>query len=199
MSDIHSSAQTGYSKASDTYQSGRPTYPKQLIHWLCDTLQINPDMTVMDLGAGTGKFTYILADTGAKIIAVEPVAEMLGKLQTAMPKVQTIQAAATKIPLDDESVDVVICAQAFHWFASAEVLAEIRRVLKPDGYLGLVWNVRNESCNWVAQLTRIMAPYEDGTPRYHEGKWRGFSRQTVFPHFRNRCSTTATQAIFKMW
>jgi len=54
----------------------------------------------------------------------------------------------------------VVCAQAFHWFASAEALAGIHRLLKPAGELGLIWNVRDQSVDWVADLTRIMAPYE---------------------------------------
>lgn len=191
MSKIHISAQTGYSKASSIYQSGRPTYPKQLIPWLHDTLHITSAMTLVDLGAGTGKFTAILADTKAEIIAVEPVVEMLGQLQTSFPDVQTLQASATEIPLADNSVDVVFCAQAFHWFASAEVLAEIRRILKPQGYLGLIWNARDETHDWVAQLTRIMAPYKAGTPSYYQAEWRkffpakGFSglQKQVFEHY----------------
>ncbi len=78
--------------------------------------------------------------------------------------------------MDDESADALFCAQAFHWFASTETLDEIRRVLKPGGVLGLVWNVRDETVDWVAALSRIMSPYEEGTPRFHEGQWR-----SVFP------------------
>ena len=191
--DIHTAAQTGYSKVSAAYQTGRPSYPKAVRIWLADTLQITPAMNVVDLGAGTGKFTRILVDTNATIIAVEPVAEMLAQLQSSLPTVQSIQAAATQVPLADESVDVILCAQAFHWFASSEALAEIKRILKPQGRLGLVWNVRDESCDWVAHLTRIMTPYEDGTPRFHEGRWReffpadGFSelQEQVFDHAHN--------------
>nr|WP_238858247.1 methyltransferase domain-containing protein [Faunimonas pinastri] len=62
------------------------------------------------------------------------------------------------------SLDAVICAQSFHWFASAEALAEIRRVLVPDGVLGLIWNVRDENVPWVASLSDITDPFEAGTP-----------------------------------
>jgi SAM-dependent methyltransferase len=73
-------------------------------------------------------------------------------------------------------VDAVVCAQAFHWFATPGALKEIHRVLKPGGALGLVWNVRDDRVPWVAALSRIMQPYEGDAPRYHSQKWRN-----VFP------------------
>jgi SAM-dependent methyltransferase len=65
-----------------------------------------------------------------------------------------------------------VCAQAFRWFASREALAEIHRVLVPRGALGLVWNVRDESCDWVAAVSEIITPYEADAPRFHTGQWR---------------------------
>jgi SAM-dependent methyltransferase len=76
------------------------------------------------------------------------------------------------MPLETASADAVVCAQAFHWFASRAALAEIHRVLKPGGRLGLVWNVRDESVDWVAAITAIITPYEGDAPRFHKGDWR---------------------------
>jgi SAM-dependent methyltransferase len=73
-------------------------------------------------------------------------------------------------------MDAIVCAQSFHWFANAAALAEMRRVLKIGGALGLIWNVRDESVDWVAALTRIMTPYEGDAPRFGGGRWR-----EVFP------------------
>ncbi len=73
-------------------------------------------------------------------------------------------------------MDAVVCAQAFHWFANPAAMAEIRRVLRPGGKLGLVWNVRDESVDWVARLTAIMTPFEGDAPRYYRGDWK-----QVFP------------------
>jgi SAM-dependent methyltransferase len=69
-------------------------------------------------------------------------------------------------------MDAVACAQAFHWFANEDELREIHRVLRPGGSLGLIWNVRDESCGWVARISELLAPYEGDTPRFHSGAWR---------------------------
>lgn len=176
MIEVHHAARSGFSKASSAYVSGRPGYPKEIDGWLRDTLGMGSNKRVVDLGAGTGKFTAHLVRTGADVIAVEPVQPMLDELRRSYPSVRAKAGSATRIPLDDESADAVFCAQAFHWFASSETLDEIKRVLKPGGTLGLIWNIRDETVDWVAALGRIMSPYEEGTPRFHEGQWR-----SVFP------------------
>lgn len=177
MKEVHHSAATGYKTAADTYVRGRPDYPPQVADWLTGTLGLNADKSVVDLGAGTGKFTGRLVATGAQVIAVEPVPQMLEKLSEAWPEVLAVSGTATDLPLPDASVDVVICAQAFHWFASGEALTEIARVLKPGGKLGLVWNLRDTRVSWVPKLDAIVNALEGDTPRFYTGAWR-----RAFPH-----------------
>ncbi|TXN84901.1 class I SAM-dependent methyltransferase [Methylobacterium sp. WL8] len=172
METIHRSAAAGYAAQADTYVSGRPDYPPALDGWLRGDLRLGPGRTVLDLGAGTGKFTPRLTETGARVVAAEPVAAMRARLVQCNPGVEAHPGHAEAIPLADGAVDAVVCAQSFHWFATAAALAEIRRVLRPGGTLGLVWNVRDESVPWVADLTRIVDAYEDDTPRYRTGAWR---------------------------
>ncbi|MBK5529272.1 methyltransferase domain-containing protein [Pseudomonas sp. TH06] len=174
---VHHSAAAGYKTAADTYVKGRPDYPPQVTEWLAATLNLDGHKTVIDLGAGTGKFTGRLVATGAQVIAVEPVAQMLEKLSEAWPQVLAVSGTATDLPLPDASVDVVLCAQAFHWFASTEALTEIARVLKPGGKLGLIWNLRDAQVSWVPRLDAIVNALEGDTPRYYTGAWR-----TAFPH-----------------
>ena len=169
---IHHAAADGYQQAADTYVRGRPDYPPALEPWLRETLGLGPGRAVIDLGAGTGKFTGRLLATGAQVIAVEPVEQMRARLAAAQPEAQVLEGSAEALPLKDASVDVLVCAQAFHWFAHRAALEEIHRVLKPDGRLGLVWNVRDESVDWVAAITDIITPYEGDTPRFHTGRWR---------------------------
>ena len=173
---IHRSASEGFSAKADAYARGRPDYPDAIANWLRDRLGLRPGKTVIDLGAGTGKFTRYLRDTGAHVIAVEPVKEMRAKIVAALPDADARDGTATSIPLPDSSADAVVCAQAFHWFATTDALREIHRVLKPGGRLGLIWNIRGESVDWIAALTTIIAPHEGDTPRFTKGTWRA-----VFP------------------
>jgi SAM-dependent methyltransferase len=174
--DIHDAALQGFSREAGTYGRGRPEYPAELAQWLTGTLHLGAGRTVADVGAGTGKFTRLVAATGARTIAVEPVAAMRAQL-AALSGVQALDGTAQALPLPAASLDAIVCAQAFHWFARTEVLDEFARALRPGGVLGLVWNVRDESVDWVAAITRIITPYEGDAPRFYKGDWR-----RPFPH-----------------
>ena len=179
MSDnpsVHPAAAEGFAAGAETYVRGRPEYPPQALDWLRNDIGLTAGKTAIDLGAGTGKFSKVVKATGARVIAVDPVVQMLDRLRRDVPGVEAIVGHAEHIPLTAESVDAVLCAQSFHWFATPAAVAEIRRVLKPGGVLGLIWNQRDESVNWVAQLSKIFAPYEGDTPRMASGQWR-----RVFP------------------
>ena len=170
--DVHAAARDGFAAEADAYSRGRPDYPAALLGWLGDKLGLAPGKAVLDLGAGTGKFTRMLLQTGAAVTAVEPVDAMRAKLATSLSTVTALAGTAETLPLEDATVDAVVCAQAFHWFATEAALVQIRRVLKPGGVLGLVWNVRDQSVDWVAAITRIIEPYEGDAPRFHKGDWR---------------------------
>jgi SAM-dependent methyltransferase len=193
MSDsmrIHAGAAEGFAAGARLYVAGRPEYPVEIEGWLRDDLGLAPGRSVVDLGAGTGKFLSRLRATGATIFAVEPVAEMRASLVAANPDAVALSGSAESIPLPDAVLDAIVCAQSFHWFATGAALAEMRRVLKIGGVLGLVWNVRDESVGWVADLTRLLEPFEGETPRFGNGRWRdvfpaeGFSalKERRFPH-----------------
>ena len=132
---------------------------------LAGELGIGPGRRVLDLGAGTGKLTRLLLGTGAGVVAVEPDAAMRARLPAAA---DVLDGAAESVPLPDASIDAVTVAQAFHWFEPSAALAEIARVLRAGGGLGLVWNERDESVPWVAELGRIfdwptLRPYAKDT------------------------------------
>ncbi len=172
MSDIHPSALAGFTQEAPTYTRGRPDYPAQLSQWLRGQLALGAGATAVDLGAGTGKFTRLLCATGARVIAVEPVEAMRVQLTRVELDVAVLAGTAQAIPIATGAAQALVCAQAFHWFATRAVLAEMQRVLSPTGRLGLIWNVRDESVDWVAAITAIIAPYEGDTPRFHSGQWR---------------------------
>jgi SAM-dependent methyltransferase len=145
----------------------------------------------MDLGAGTGKLTRLLLPAGATLVAVEPVEAMRAEFASVLPEVRMVAGVAEVLPFADGTFDAVVCAQAFHWFDGARALSAIHRVLKRWGRLGLLWNVRDESVQWIRELTEIIDPYERTAPREKTHEWRrtfsasdlfGRLNQLRFPH-----------------
>jgi SAM-dependent methyltransferase len=185
-SGVHRAAATGFGTEAEAYVTGRPDYPPAVTDWLAGELGLGPGRRVTDLGSGTGKFLPRLTATGAAVVAVEPVDPMRERLARAHPAVEARAGTAEAIPLQTASVDAVVCAQAFHWFATPGALAEIARVLRPGGRLGLIWNVRDETVPWVAALSRLTDPFEDGAPRYRTGAWRAVFPAAEFGPLRER-------------
>lgn len=165
-------AAIGFTKEADAYERGRPDYPQAAVDLLLARLPQTP--RILDLAAGTGKFTRMLARTAraAELIAVEPLPAMRAKLAAALPEVTLYEGTAEAIPLPDASVELVTVAQAFHWFDGPRALKEIRRVLRPGGTLALIWNARDERLAWVRAITALLERYEGDTPRYAKGTWR---------------------------
>jgi ubiquinone/menaquinone biosynthesis C-methylase UbiE len=137
---------------ADAYERSRPGYPEDAVRWLAGEQPCD----VVDLGAGTGKLTRSLVALGHRVTAVEPLAEMLDQLRSAVPEATALQGGAEAIPLPAGSTDVVTVAQAFHWFDQGPALVEIARVLRPGGRVALVWNIRDESQSYVSQLSDAM-------------------------------------------
>jgi ubiquinone/menaquinone biosynthesis C-methylase UbiE len=113
---------------------------------------------VLDLGAGTGKLTRALLDTGARVIAVEPGDAMRAELTRALPEAEALHGAAEAIPLADRTVDAAAVGQAFHWFRHAEAIPELHRVLRPGGGLALVWNSRDQESELQREVSELIAP-----------------------------------------
>jgi SAM-dependent methyltransferase len=171
---IHRAAATGFSRAAAEYERGRPGYPAGAL----EPLGLSPDLVVLDLAAGTGKLTRMLVESGARVIAVEPVAEMRAALPASA---EVLDGTAERIPLGDGSVDLVTVAQAFHWFDGDAALAEIHRVLRPDGRLALVWNRRVEDAPVNVAIDAIVDPFRAGAPTHRGEGWRAaFDRTTLF-------------------
>ena len=134
------------------YDRGRPTFPAEAVKWL-----VGPDpTTVLELGAGTGKLTEVLVELGHDVHATDPDEHMLSVLRKHLPDVPTSESGAEEIPLPDRSVDVVVAAQAFHWFDHEKALPEIARVLRPGGHVALAWNSRDERIPWVRRLGALL-------------------------------------------
>ncbi|WP_107772034.1 class I SAM-dependent methyltransferase [Nocardioides sediminis] len=122
---------------AEDYHRWRPSYPPAAVDWLAPS----PPAHVADLGAGTGKLTELLAARGLRVDAVEHDPRMLEVLGRHVPGARLHVSDASSIPLEDGSLDAVLVADAWHWFDPEPTVAEVRRVLRPGGWLGLVWNV----------------------------------------------------------
>jgi ubiquinone/menaquinone biosynthesis C-methylase UbiE len=171
-----------FGDVADAYDRGRPTYPPEAVAWLTG----GSPVTVLELGSGTGKLTRALVDQGHDVLATDPDAEMLAVLETNLPGVRTAVASAEDIPLGDASVDVVIAAQAFHWFDVDLALPEIARVLKPGGVIALVWNFRNEKIPWVRRLGTLIGTQEqdvDPAETLVQSGIFGFVENAEFSHW----------------
>jgi SAM-dependent methyltransferase len=106
---------------------------------------------------------------------------MRAALTRSLPEVQALAGTAEAIPLPAASIDAVAVGQAFHWFDGDAALAEIHRVLRPGGRLGLIWNVKDESVDWIEKLGGIMESYRGDAPRVASGAWKdAFTRTTLF-------------------
>ena len=169
---IHSVAQEGFTKGAAAYERGRPDYPAAAITFMAAQLGLAAGATVVDIGAGTGKLARLLIRTGAEVIAVEPVAAMRDQFTQVLPHSRILEGMAEALPLPDGSADAATAAQAFHWFANAKALAEIHRVLKPHGRLGLIWNNRNADSSWAREVWALIEREAGDLPRYRKGNWR---------------------------
>lgn len=169
---VHESAAIGYSSAADTYEAGRPDYPAAVLDWLRDIAGVRAGRRVLEVGAGAGAFTARLTETDASVCALEPVKPMRLKLARRVPRAMVVAGTANALPFRDASIDALVCAQSFHWFATPAALRAFRQVLTADGVLALVWNVRDEREPWVERLSAITDTYEGDTPRFKSGEWR---------------------------
>jgi SAM-dependent methyltransferase len=166
---VHEVAREGFRDPTD-YEAARPSYPPEAVAWIVARLGIAPGRRVVDLAAGTGKLTRLLAPTGADLVAVEPVAGMRALFRTIVPGVPLVAGTAEEMPFATASLDAVTVAQAWHWFDEARAARELLRVLRPGGGAVLVWNGRDRSEPWVDAVWSVVDRVEKRAP------WRDHDR-----------------------
>ena len=161
--DMESLSQA-FGAVADAYDRGRPAYPAEAVAWLLD----GDAKIVLELGAGTGKLTRSMVDQGHAVFATEKDPAMLAVLAERVPEVSAKVAGAEEIPANDRSVDVVVAAQAFHWFDHERAVPEIARVLRPGGHVAVVWNVFDHRIPWVRKLVEITGEWAATSGGSHE-------------------------------
>ncbi|MGN6396928.1 MAG: class I SAM-dependent methyltransferase [Mucilaginibacter sp.] len=140
-----SEATKRFTERVENYVKYRPGYPAEVLELLENEGGLSQGAAVADIGSGTGIFTRLLLQRGYKVYAVEPNQAMqqaacmwLGDDQNFTP----VDAVAEATTLDTHSIDMVVCAQAFHWFNDARTRWEFNRILKDEGLAALIWNNR---------------------------------------------------------
>ncbi len=180
---IHPQARL-FDGCADLYLRYRPPYPEAAIDTISAGLNLTPDGWICDLGAGPGTLSFLLAERGYRLVAVEPLARMRACgarwARERQRPVMFLGGQAEAIPLADGSVQAVVCGQAFHWFQTGRALAEIWRVLTPTGGLALLWNNRDwQHTPWLARLERLLMKYNPQyTPSYRARDWSQMLRET---------------------
>jgi len=197
---------TSFGVVAPEYDKWRPSYPSAAVDWLAPFAPAR----VADVGAGTGKLTELLLARGLEVDAVEPDQRMLRVLGCNNPAARSHQSDSEHIPAQDTSLDAVLVADAWHWFDPEPTIREIRRVLKPGGWLGLVWNVVAEpvepwefsiagdsdeydrqSKGTVAGLKRRLSYFDDDDLEFKQVAWQW----DLTPEHRASVLATTSMAI----
>ena len=178
-----------FGQTAREYELGRPLWPEELLDRVAGELGLGANATVLDLGAGTGKLTRALVPRFARVAAVEPDEAMLAVLKEVVPGAEALRGSAESIPLDDGAVDAVFSAEAFHWFASDESVAEIVRVLRPRGGLVILWNIGLEYDDMGEEAEAVITEMierggEPGIGRVLSGNWRRPLERAPFEELR---------------
>ena len=134
-----------FSDRVENYVKYRPSYPIKLIEHLTKKNVITNGQNIADIGSGTGIFSKLLLTTNNKIFAVEPNKEMRNAAEKNLQdksNFNSINGSAENTTLKENSIDIITAAQSFHWFDLEKTKKEFLRILKPNGYIVLIWNVR---------------------------------------------------------
>lgn len=164
------------------YEKSRPSYPDEMLTFLKHQFNIKEDTLIADIGAGTGKFTEKILDLGCRVIAVEPNQVMAERLRDSLMCDQLVvsERPAEHTEIDAGTVDLVVAAQAFHWFDWQQFKEECSRILKPRGVVCLIWNVRDEEAlinRRTADIFKTYCPAYKGSSNgmmNHDGAIRQF-------------------------
>jgi SAM-dependent methyltransferase len=134
-----------FSNRVENYVKYRPDYPREIITFLASNCGLKPDSVVADVGCGTGISSRMFLENGNRVIGVEPNAAMREAAISQLAefsRFSIVDGTSAETTLPDASVDLVTAAQAFHWFDPVATRPEFARVLKPNCYVVLIWNIR---------------------------------------------------------
>lgn len=151
---------------AEGYAKYRPSYPAAALDFIMTHCELGPHSLLVDVGCGTGISSRLFAERGVRVIGIDPNDEMRRQAETnagrrgeSAPRYRNGRAEETGLP--DASADVVLAAQAFHWFGPEPTLREFRRILKPGGWVILMWNERDEIDRCTVDFGRVIRSAPD--------------------------------------
>ena len=154
-----------FGAVASTYQRFRPGPPQAAVDWYLPTRVEH----VVDLGVGTGALTRMLVERADRVSAVAPDDRMRQVLADELPSVQALKGTGERLPLADHSADAILASSSWHWMDVESTLPEVRRVLKPGGFLGALWSGPDPDGAFVTQARSLLS--QDAEP---EGGMSGF-------------------------
>lgn len=154
-----------FSSRVDNYVKYRPSYPPAIISFLSRACDLTPNDVIADVGSGTGLLTKLFLDNGNRVIGVEPNREMREAGEHFLapyPNFISVNGTAEATMLEDASVNAVVAGQAFHWFDIEKTQREFLRILKPAGWVALIWNARRvDSSPFQREYDQLLRTYSD--------------------------------------
>lgn len=151
-----------FSNRVENYVKYRPHYPIEMIDFLKNECSLDKSATIADIGSGTGISTKLFLENGKKVFGVEPNSEMREAAENYLksyPEFESIKGTAENTTLENESTDMIVSGQAFHWFDKEKCKSEFKRILKKDGYLILFWNEKTESNEFMRSYYELLKIY----------------------------------------
>jgi SAM-dependent methyltransferase len=189
---------TRFSTRVESYIRSRPNYPPAVLDTLRRDCNLTAASIVADIASGTGIFTRHLLENGNRVFAIEPNPDMRGaaeRLLSAYPNLESVNGTAEATTLPDASVDLVAAAQAAHWFDLPRARREFARILRPGGYVALLWNERRiDSTPFLRDYEKLIEAYStDYAEVRHEQTTEGIGsffaplafQERTFPNYQD--------------
>jgi SAM-dependent methyltransferase len=185
-----------FSNRVENYVRYRPGYPKEVLQALREECGLTPNSVLVDIGSGTGLLTKLFLENENSVYGVEPNARMREageEYLKTFPRFRSVDGTAESTTLASRSVDFVVAGQAFHWFDAQRARAEFARILKPNGWVAIVWNNREKDASpflrdYESLLRTYGTDYEQVVQKYPENDplekffGKGVARGRSFPN-----------------
>ncbi len=166
-----------FSSRVEAYARYRPSYPRETLSLLERECGLTAASRIADIGSGTGLLARLFLDFGCEVTGVEPNPEMRAageRMLSGEPRFQSVEGRAEATTLPDSSVDFVTAGQAFHWFEPASARAEFQRILKPAGWVVLIWNERLVTPGFMAGHEELQNKFAREKPHPAEAEFNAF-------------------------